>query len=173
VLAQRGALLKYLQDDVTLTAIAGGGIYDAEQVDRLGLRLRDIVDNAAWDDDGENGNGNGNGNGEEDGAHVAILIRWRTDTPTQIRGHSERRFVEIYYYDESGQADIERARARVKALLDRQLIQASDVGLNMYHYAGGLGEFAAEEMGYATAQMDRFFADYTRPRTVALPENGE
>jgi len=73
---------------------------------------------------------------------------------------TERRSVEIYFYQHRGYATIERAKRRVKTILERTMLPADDAGIAMFHWAHDTGEFPADELGRASADMSRYYVDY-------------
>lgn len=142
----RTALREYLLADATLSAILTGGIYDAQTTDAEGADTswipRDPVNGVTL-------------------APFAI-IRFRGETPTEVIARTERRFVEIYFYQGYGYTQIERAKRRVKEILHRQQVQAEDAGIAMFHFVQGRGEMPAPEYENAASDMNRYYVDYVR-----------
>ena len=142
---QRNALRTYLEADGTLTGVLTGGIYDASELDRNGLSPLDL----STDSVGR--------------MQPVMVIRWRGASAKEIIRHSERRFVEFYFYDDSGYANIESAKARLKALLDGyNLGGTQDAKMNTFHWVNDLGEFVAEEYEGAASDRSTYYVDYSR-----------
>lgn len=142
---QRDALRVYLEADPTLTGILTGGIYDASELDQNGLPDGGLLMDAR-------------------GRYLPwVVIRWRTANATEIIRHSERRFVEVYFYDQTGYANIEAAKRQVKALLDGHPVGgADDAQMNTFHWVSDLGDFVADEYEGAAADRSTYYVDYTR-----------
>ncbi|MEQ8673300.1 MAG: hypothetical protein RIC84_08795 [Aggregatilineales bacterium] len=143
----RTALLAKLEGDATLTGILTGGVWDASEVDRRGVTPREAVY-------------------EADGVRLKPLavVRWRSAVSTEIVQISERRFFEIYFYEDYGYVKIETAKRRVKALLHRELLPVAGEGTYFTVWVDDLGERVMEEedvFGGASMDMSRFYIIYT------------
>ncbi len=134
-----------LEGDATLTAILTGGIFDASELDREGLSLGDVQDT-------------------NNKVKPCAVLRWRGSNPTgpTDRLNAEARFLEVYLYEDMGTVNIEAARRRIKQLLHRQSFLATNFGLVWLRWAGDQGEFSADELGGASADMARFEVTLTR-----------
>jgi len=141
----RTALRNHLIADSALMAILTGGVFDAQSTDAEGA-------DTSWIPRAANG--------------VTLapfaIIRFRGESPTEIVAFTERRFVEIYFYQAYGYLQIELAKNRVKSILHRKRVQADDAGIAMFHFVQGRGEMPAPEYENAASDMNRYFVDYTR-----------
>lgn len=137
------------EGDSTILAILTGGIYDAAELDRDGLTIRDME--TARDATGR--------------LKPCAVIRWRGSAPYGGMGTfiAERGACEIYYYQDQGYSQIEAAKARMKTLLHRKWIASADYeSLAWLNWVFDRGEFIAEELGNCPADMSRFEVITTR-----------
>lgn len=141
----REALLTYLEADVTLmnSSHLPGGIYDASVLPKDGLSFDDLPMTGNKID-------------------AFGIIRWRTSTPTEHPDSTERKFLEIWLYDQSGYGRIDAAKHRLKQLLNRTIIPGDDVGAGMYHWVQDGSDTNAEEYDSAPASFARFYVNITR-----------
>jgi hypothetical protein len=141
----RDALRTHLLADATLSAILSGGIFDAQQTDQEGP-------DTSWIPRAANG------------VHIApfAILRFKGTSGKEIISNSKRRFVEIYFYDDFGYTQIERAKSRIESLLHRKQVQADDAGIAMFHWVMDRGELSAPEYENAASDMSRYYVDYTR-----------
>ena len=140
----RDALTAFLNADATLTALLTGGVLDASDLPQGDMGIKDVP---------------------HSGAKILpfAVIRWRGTTGTEIVGRTERRSLEIYFYQHRGYDVIEPAKRRVKKILSRTKIPADDAKLCMFHWAKiDLGDFSARELGGASADMSRYYVDVSR-----------
>jgi hypothetical protein len=141
---QREALKSYLEADGTLASFLTGGWMDGNDFEER-LQQNKIPR-------------------ESDGTRIKPfgVIRWRTSRPTEIVRSSERRTLEMYFYQQTGFEIIESAIKRTKAILHRKQIQSDTEGLCMYHWQQHIGEIPAEELGFVSCELVRFYTDFTR-----------
>lgn len=99
------AIVTLLQSDATLTGILTGGVYRAKEVSRKETPN-------AFDSKKE--------------LLPCALVKGETATPWGPHDHSGRLYVALYFYQRSGTASIEAARARVYELLHRQKLTPED-----------------------------------------------
>lgn len=139
----RETLKTYLNADTALKALLTGGVLDADDLPKGAASIRDVP---------------------HVGGQVTpfAVIRWGGVSPKEITvsTRTERRSVEIYLYQHRGYGTIESAKRRLKALLHRKALPATDAGIAMFHWAQDTGEFPADELGGASADMSRFYVDY-------------
>jgi hypothetical protein len=135
-----------LEADGSLTTILTGGIFDASELDREGLSLGDVQDPTTKK------------------VKPCAVLRWRGSSPTgpTDRLNAEARFLEVYLYEDMGTVNVEAAKRRLKQLLHRQSFLAANFGLVWLRWAGDFGEFSADELGGASADMARFEVTLTR-----------
>ena len=143
----REAFKAALTSDAELAAILTGGIFDVDDLGRQGLTPKNAPRAA-------------------DGVTLlpVAVIRWSTSAPYMLR-NAERRFVQVWFYDDRGAATIDRAQRRVKGLLHRARLgpTAGDaLGLNFVHWVGDVNGLAAEELQDASAAYSRYMVDLTR-----------
>lgn len=141
----RTALRNYLLADAALSDILTGGIWDAQATDQSG------TDNSWIVRDPDNG---------VDIAPFAI-IRFGAESSTEVVARSERRFVEIYFYQTYGYTQIEAAISQTKSLLHRQRVRAANVDA-MFHFVVGGRDSTAPEYENCAMRMSRYFCDYIR-----------
>jgi len=142
----RTDLRETLEGDATLVAILTGGIYDASELPQDGLTPEAAP-----------------------GAYAAngvtlkpcAVLRFRNMNETEIVGNSRRRFFEIYFYQHVGQAQIDIAQARCRALLHphKQFTTSSD---QFYYttWVDDLGDLVADELNGAAMSFSRYYIDY-------------
>lgn len=138
----RAAFRLALESDATLTGLATGGIYDADEMDFTGI-------------------GAGQAARETDGVTLKpfLAIRWRAATPFgpyPVGG--ERETVEVYAYDDGshGYATVESIISRLKALVHDAYLSASDRDLAHAQWIYASGETPADELGGAACKFCRF-----------------
>ncbi len=141
----RAAVKAKLTGDSTLMATLTGGVHDADDLDRTGLTPETA---GVYDSLGK--------------LKPCSVIRWRGSDMKEIVANSERRFFEVWLYEDRGWNNIETAKRRIKTLLHRKQVASSNEGLCFMSWAGDLGEFVDDEMGGASADRLRFYIDYTR-----------
>jgi hypothetical protein len=141
----REALRTYLLADATLSAILTGGIWDAQTTDQYGADTdwieRDPVNGVTI-------------------APFAIL-RFGAESSTEVVARSERRFMEIYFYQAYGFSLIEAAISRTKAILHRKRVQADDADA-FFVFVTGSRDSSAPEYENAAVRMSRYYCDYIR-----------
>lgn len=137
----RETLKTFLNEDAVLMALLTGGVLDTDELPMGASSIEDVP---------------------HTGPEILpfAVLRWRGTTEKEIVGLTERRSVEIYFYQHRGYATIERAKRRVKTILNRTQLPAEDAGLSMFHWAHDTGEFPADELGRASADMSRYYVDY-------------
>ena len=137
----RAVLKTYLNADAALMTLLPGGVLDTDELPEGASSIQDVPHN---------------------GPQITpfAMLRWRGATPKEIVSFTERRSVEIYFYQHRGYATIERAKRRVKTILERTMLPADDAGIAMFHWAHDTGEFPADELGRASADMSRYYVDY-------------
>lgn len=137
------ALKTALSGDVTLAALATGGIHDLASLGRQQLEITDLTSGTPI-------------------IRPAVLIRWTTQTPFSAAVLKARRgFVELYYYDDSanGYATIRSMRERVFALLHRQTVTITEPTNDYvwrFSWAGVVEEQTDESLGGAAMERDRY-----------------
>jgi hypothetical protein len=144
----RDTIRTTLVNDVTLAGILTGGIYDADQLDREGIEQSTIRDSQLR-------------------IKPFAVLRWRASNPFGPEVlPAEERFVEIYFYEDSGTAGIEAAKTRTKTLLHRKYFTATGTGIVFVTWAGDLGEIppgeAGRELGNSSADRSRYAVILTR-----------
>ena len=138
------ALRETLEGNSELTTVLTGGIFDADNLDRTGLRPDTPTLYSG---------------------HLlkpCAVIRWRG--ATQFRPHyaAEKRNFEIYFYQDSGNTTVEEALRLTKKLLHRAQLEADNGGLWWVNWVSDSGEFKASEMGGASAIFSRYEVIYLR-----------
>lgn len=130
-------------DGTELSTILTGGIFDAQTTDASGVDTSWLPMN---------------------GARIMpfAVIRLRGASGREIIADSERRFVEIYFYADSGYDVIDAAKERVKAILHRKQVQADNADISMFHWDQDRGELPAPEYHSSASDMSRFYVDYLR-----------
>jgi hypothetical protein len=142
----RDTLRAALAADVTLAALLTGGIYDANVMNADGLPVA-----TAYDANGI--------------LKPSLVVRWRGGVPGSILEFTETRTCELYFYSQQGYSVISQAQARCKVLLHRkQLPSVTGTGLNYFEWVNDLGEYQADELHGAAADMSRY--------SVSLSVNG-
>lgn len=131
-----------LEADATLVALATGGIWDASELDQNGLSVDGITDSRGR-------------------LLPTVVLRWRGSVPAEIVKFSETGYVEMYFYANSGQTVIRQMMARVKVLLHRQRVTATGTGANFFSWVNDIGEYVAEELNNAAANMSRYAVQTT------------
>ena len=134
--------LAYLEADATLVGILTGGIFDASELDRLGLSILQVAV-------------------EVDGIRLrpCMFLRWADEIPVAAprRIGASSRFLDAYFYQDAGYDQIEIAMKRVRTLLDMRDIGTTDYdSLAYFEWLGNLGNFEDEEMGRARANRSRY-----------------
>lgn len=141
----REAVRTLLTSDVTLAALATGGIYDDDALDnRNGLTPAAL---------------------QASGSPIVrpgIYIGWTTSDPFGVNDatlHAERAFFEVYFYQHEGYDQITAMRDRVKRLLHQQRV-SFDTPTNQYCHAmlwaGDVLNMKDEEMAGASMERSRF-----------------
>jgi hypothetical protein len=136
------ATRQLLEADATLMALATGGVWDASEFDQNGLPVDSVTDDRGR-------------------MKPTIVLRWRGTTPAEIVGFSERGYMEAYFYDDTGQTVIRQMMARVKLDLHLQRVTATGTGANLFMWVDDFGEYVAEEMSKAAANMSRYLVRTT------------
>lgn len=141
----REATKALLTGDGVLMALLTGGVLDSETLPPDGGGTDDLPK-------------------DTDGVRILPfgVLRWRISTPTEIVARSERQFLEIWLYDMAGQSTLDQAKARIKTLMNRQQVAATDADICMFHLAQMGGDFDAPEYGHIPATYVRFYVDFTR-----------
>ena len=138
----RENLKAFLNADTSLIALLTGGVLDTTELPEGASSINDVPN---------------------DGLKIIpfAMLRWRSTSEKEIPGVTERRSVEIYLYQHRGYATIERAKRRIKTVLNRKQLPSDDADIAMFHWGGhDLDEFPANELGGTSACMTRFFVDY-------------
>ena len=138
----RETLKTFLNADTLLAALLTGGVLDSSDLPEGASSIRDVP---------------------HEGAKIKpfAMLRWRGTTNKEVMGLTERRTVEIYLYQHRGFTTIERAKRRIKTILHRTQLPAADASIAMFHWSGlDTGEFPANELGGASADMSRYYVDY-------------
>lgn len=138
------ALRQTLEGHTPLTMILTGGIFDAGELGRQGLR----PDTA------------GLYNGQA--LNPCAVIRWRGAAEFRPHFAAEKRYFEIYFYEDDGNLNIEEALRLTKNLLHRNQIEADNGGLWWVNWVSDFGEFTAPELGGAAANLSRYEVIYLR-----------
>lgn len=134
-----------LEADTTLTTILSGGIFDATELDRVGLSLFDAIKDSIGK------------------LKPCAVIRWRGDHPNGPHFNGQDRFFEIYLYEDVGYTNINSAKERIFQLLHRTHRTADNVGIGWINFVSGdPGEFVATELGNASGGVMKFQVIYTR-----------
>lgn len=141
----RTTLRNYLLADAAVSVILTGGIWDAQTTDRYGADVDWIIRDPV------------------NGVTIApfAIIRFGAESSTEVVARSERRFVEIYFYESYGYTLIEAAISRTKSLLHRKRVQADNVDA-MFHFVVGGRDSIATEYENAAVRMSRYYADSIR-----------
>lgn len=137
----RNVIRTTLEGNAGLTALLTGGIYDASELPREGLTPTNTA--AAFDANGR--------------LKPTAILRWRGAAPTETEPiGEERRFVEIYVYQDQGYEVIDSAIALIKPLLHRQEFSADGLRFVSLRWAGDLGEMVADELQSASMNRSRY-----------------
>jgi hypothetical protein len=140
----RAHLLATLQADEDLTDILTGGIYDASSLPQDGLTPSAVP--SAFS-----------------GARLlpCALIRFRNVSETAILGASKRRFFDLYFYQASGQDQIDAAMARFLVLLHRRKqFKTDDDQVYYTTWVENVGDLTADEFEGAAMSYSRYYLDY-------------
>ncbi len=143
----KDAVRTTLEGDATLSAILTGGVYDASEVERDGV----TADNVQRDANGR--------------VKPFAVLRWRGSAPDFVLGthEAERRYLEVWLYEDTGYTNIDAAERRIKTLLHRKTFADTDnEGLAWARWVHDLGESSADELGGASASMSRYEIVLTR-----------
>lgn len=129
-----------LTNDVTLSGLLSGGVFDAS-ADREGISYDDAPKQA----------------GTPLIAPFAV-IRWRSNQEqAPIVLDAETRFVELWLYQNQGTDVIDSARARAIKLINRTiLVGASDYKSALITHSGDTLDITADELNNASACVCRF-----------------
>lgn len=140
----QAALRQTLEAHSPLTALLTGGIFDAAELGRQGLRpdTPNLYDGQVL--------------------KPCAVIRWRGAAEFRPHYAAEKRFFEIYFYEDDGHATIEDALRLTKKLLHRAQLEADNGGLWWVNWVSDSGEFTASEMGGASAIFSRYEVIYLR-----------
>lgn len=143
----RQALKTHLLADATLAALLTGGVLDAEDLPLDGGSLSDIPL-------------------QNDGVRIKpfVVCRWRLTTPKEIIASSQRRTLELYFYQDVGYATIEAAQQHVKSILHQVKLLAADDAARyaFFNWQQDRGELPAPEFGNVASIMSRYSVDYLR-----------
>lgn len=100
----RTAIYDVLSTDATLMGTLTGGLYAAGTVGEISRQTTPD----AFDDNGE--------------IEPCGLVRFETETPWGVHDHSARLYFTVMLYERVGASAIDEARARMYALLHRQVV---------------------------------------------------
>lgn len=144
----QAATLSALVADATLSALATGGVYDAQTLGRKELEISDLQV------------------GTNPMIQPAVFIRWTTETPMPpdvIEVYDA--YCEIFFYQHEGYDIIRQMRARVYELLHRNRVTIDGPG-PAYHFgfnwAGSVLESEDESLAGASMERDRYQSDLIR-----------
>jgi hypothetical protein len=135
-------ILATLQGDAQLAGILTGGVYDGMEVADISRQATP----AAYD-----------GNSE---LKPCAILKPETQTPAGPHPDGSRLFVTLWFYQQSGSADIDLARVRAYHLLHRTTIAGSD-GLWDVRHANDLLGIEMQALG-VPAIMSRYVATVNR-----------
>lgn len=142
----REAIKATLDADGTLATLFPGGSFDAGLLDQNGM----TVDNAPREVDGVT-------------LQPFFVIRYREESPFgSFPISAEEGEFELYLYQDTGYAIIDRGVNRVKALLHDTYIECEDRSLAHLIYEQASGELPAKELGYAPSRFIRFRVVFVR-----------
>lgn len=136
------AILAALQDDATLAGILTGGLYDGTVINDISRQATP----AAYDEYSE--------------LKPCAIVKPETQAPAGPHPDSSRLFVTIWFYQQSGSADIDVARIRAYHLLHRSTVAGSDGLWDVRHFNDLLG-IELQALG-VPAIMSRYVATENR-----------
>ena len=136
------AILATLQDDASLAGILTGGLYDGTVINDISRQATP----AAYDDYSE--------------LLPCAIVKPETQAPAGPHPDSSRLFVTIWFYQQSGSADIDAARIRAYHLLHRSTVAGSDGLWDVRHFNDLLG-IELQALG-VSAIMSRYVATENR-----------
>jgi len=141
------AITALLAADATLKALATGGVFDLNALDRQGLELEDITAGAPL-------------------VQPAIAVRLSGETPYSGLAVSAAQItVELYFYQHAGYATCEAMRARCYALLHRQRVASTEPAgewLFQLQWAGDITGQNDESLGGASMERSRYIGYLTK-----------
>jgi len=136
------AILATLQDDASLAGILTGGLYDGTVINDISRQATP----AAYDEYSE--------------LKPCAIVKSETQAPAGPHPDSSRLFVTIWFYQQSGSADIDVARIRAYHLLHRSTVAGSDGLWDVRHFNDLLG-IELQALG-VPAIMSRYVATVNR-----------
>jgi len=136
------AILATLQDDASLAGILTGGLYDGTVINDISRQATP----AAYDEYSE--------------LKPCAIVKPETQAPAGPHPDSSRLFVTIWFYQQSGSADIDVARIRAYHLLHRSTVAGSDGLWDVRHFNDLLG-IELQALG-VPAIMSRYVATVNR-----------
>lgn len=139
----REALQSHLEADTALMAALPGGVFEADDIFRGDVTMRDLPRQAG-----------------STRIQRFMVIRWRGSRPTEIPHRTEREEVEFYIYDHAGYAGIETVIRLLKTTLNRVSISADNQGPNMFHFSFKSGEVPDDTLGGLPCRFVRYYTDY-------------
>lgn len=142
----QAAVRTLIESESQIINLLTGGVFDAAELGRVGLspNTPGLYDAASR-------------------LKPAAVIRWRGAAQYGPHFAGERRFFEIYIYEDDGNAIIEEVKRLLKNLLHRRMVTADGGGLWWINWISDFGEmFRETELGGAAADFCRFEVIYTR-----------
>lgn len=135
------AVKALLSGDVTLAALATGGIHDADSLGRNGLELADLCAGTPV-------------------IKPAVFIRWTTEAPFSAAVLKARSiFLELWFYQDQGYETIRQMRERAFALLHQKRV-TMDTPAGDYLYAlvwaGDVLQQSDDSLGGASFERSRY-----------------
>jgi hypothetical protein len=150
----KASVLAILNDDVALSGIITGGVFDADSLPNGGLTVATIAK-------------------ESNGVTIQPtgVLRWRERNPVRGISYAARQFVEIYLYDDPshGRDNIDYGKRRIWELLNKRWVTNTDHERMAYLvWAGDLGELPEgrrDDVLMASMGRSRYLVDLTRKTT--------
>lgn len=142
--SQEAAIKAKLNASAQWTAIFGARTYLPDDLPNTGL----TPSNAVRDTDG-----------------VTLLphavLAFGASSQKEIVLTSERRFFDLYLYEDTGYINIRAGKRLAKTLLHRKQVVSDNDGLNFISWIGAGQEYTDDSLDGASAQFVRFYIDYT------------
>ena len=135
-------ILATLQDDASLASVLTGGLYDGTEVNDISRQATP----AAYDDYSE--------------LKPCAILKPETQAPAGPHPHGSRLFVTLWFYQQSGSAEIDAGRVRAYHLLHRTTLAGND-GLWDVRHANDLLGIEMQALG-VPAIMSRYVATVNR-----------
>lgn len=141
-------VLTLILDDITLSALLSGGVFDYDNIDDIDRGGMD------WSPK------------EDDGIRLAphAKLRWGTVLPhgENILLAAEEESLDIYIYQDIGYTVIDAVAKRLKELLHTEYVTGDDVGLSFFTFANLTNQTNAEELNDASLRVMTFQNVYIR-----------